>query len=92
MPQYSKRYHYLSELEQKIKKRRHDSDLCFLLSDESSFEDLVDEQYEKQYEDKKRKRFLFRKQRYRKHKKFDELDCLSFDSQNFNDTEFLHLF
>jgi hypothetical protein len=64
-----------------------------LLDDQDSIQDDQDAHTALMLECLKNKCYLFRHHTYRKgRKKFDYEDCLSYDSQNYNNEEFLYCF
>ncbi len=93
MPRRGDRRLALEWLEKLIVKQRKDAIEREVFDDHDSIQDDYDIHTSSILKRMKRTRYLFRKRRYRKRRtRFDLEDCLSEDSDNFNDEEFLYCF
>jgi hypothetical protein len=93
MPRRGDRALALEWLEKLIVKQRKDAIEREVFDDHDSIQDDYDVHTSLILKRMKRTRYLFRKRRYRKRRtRFDLEDCLSEDSDNFNDEEFLYCF
>ena len=90
MPRKSLRLKTIELMRERISKLRKEYIERELLDEEDSIEDDKYLRYLTVLKDMVRKRYMYRKSYYRTNrKKFDLDDALSYDSQNFNDEEFL---
>jgi hypothetical protein len=93
MPRKADRRKAIEWMERRVYQQRKDAVLRELLDDQDSIQDDQDAHTLLVLERMKRKRYLFRSSSYRKNRtKFDLDDCLSYDSQNYNEEEFLYCF
>jgi hypothetical protein len=93
MPRYNEKNESIQWMERSVKRMKKHALYRELLDDENSLEDFNDWMKIRKLRQMKSCRYLFRKQKYRKRKKFDFDDCmLEEGSVGFNDTEFLQSF
>jgi hypothetical protein len=93
MPKKADRSLAIDHYQRIVDKQLKDAVVRELFDDEDSLQDDADILYSIRLRRMKRNRYLFRPKRYRnRSKKFDLEDCLSYDSHNFNDEEFLFSF
>jgi hypothetical protein len=93
MPKKKDRSIAIDHLQRIVDRQSKDALMRELFDEEDSLQDDEDLLYSIRLKRMKRSRYLFRPQRYRdRRKKFDLEDCLSEDSHNFNDEEFLFCF
>jgi hypothetical protein len=93
MPRKADRRKAMDWMERRVYQQQKAAVLRELLDDEDSVQDDQDAHTAFIYERMKNKRYLFRPKVYRKNrKKFDLNDCLSYNSQNYSEEEFLYCF
>jgi hypothetical protein len=93
MPRKSDRRKALIWMEKQVIKQRKAAVLRELLDEEDSIQDDQDLHTQLMLEKMRSKRYIFRTPKYRKNRtKFDLEDCLSYDSHNYNEEEFLYSF
>jgi hypothetical protein len=93
MPRKSDRQRALQWMEKKVENLKKDAITREVLSEDDSLQDDEDELMNIIHKRMLRTRYLFRNKKYRNRKKmFDLEECLSMDSQTYNDEEFLFNF
>jgi hypothetical protein len=93
MPRKADRRKAIEWMERRVYQQRKDAVLREVLDDQDSIQDDQDAHMLLMLERMKSKRYLFRSSSYRKNRtKFDLDDCLSYDSHNYNEEEFLYCF
>jgi hypothetical protein len=93
MPRKSNRKEALDALRRRVYKLKKNALLRELMDEEDSIQDDYDQCMFALLKKKEKCRYLFRKTKYRKNRqKFNLQDCLSEDSVNYNDEEFLYCF
>ena len=92
MPRYSVKRRIINELTQIVSIRRHFRRLRCDFDEEDSLEDMIDLHYLKKLKKVSSERYLGGKRKKYRKRSFDWDDCLSNESNNYNNDEFLHEF
>jgi hypothetical protein len=93
MPRNNEKHQSIKWMETYVARLKKHATYRELLDDDDSFEDCYDSLKIRKLKRMKASRYMYRKAKYRRRKKFDLFDCLLEEgSEGFNDTEFLQSF